>query len=188
MTVNELYEELNFVSAARENRLMYSKMVLDDMSLFPKLIEILFMVDDKKSSKAAWIFEYVCNDYIYAIIPHLDIFTTNLKRVHLDSSVRPIARVCEMIAKAYCSKQNKTMKNALQNIHKERIIEACFDWMISNQKVAVKAYSMDTLYLLGKEYNWVHPELKQILQQDYTHESAGFKARAKHVLKKIKDA
>ena len=188
MTVIELYDELSHVSAARENRLMYSKMVLDDMSLFPKLIEIMFMVDDKKSSKATWIFEYVCNDYIYGLIPYLDLFTSNLKRVHLDSSVRPIARVCEMIAKAYYSKQNKTMKNVLQNVHKERIIEACFDWLISNQKVAVKAYSMDTLYLLGKEYNWVHPELKQILQQDYTHESAGFKARAKHVLKKIKDA
>ena len=57
----------------RENRLKYSKIVLDDITLFPKLIEIMFMFDDKVSCKAAWVFEYVCTEYIYAIIPHLEI-------------------------------------------------------------------------------------------------------------------
>ncbi|MDU8886412.1 adenylosuccinate lyase [Yeosuana sp. MJ-SS3] len=188
MTINQLYETLNYVDASRENRLKYAKMVLDDMSLFPKLIEIMFMVNDPISSRAAWVFEYVCNDYIYGLIPYLDVFTKNLKQVYLDSSIRPVAKVCEMLAKEYDSKHNKTIKKNLQAVHKERIIEACFDWMISDQKVAVKAYSMTTLYLLGQEYDWVHPELKQILQHDYANESAGFKARAKQVLKKIKGA
>ena len=186
MTVNELYEELNGVNALRENRLKYSKIVLDDITLFPKLIEIMFMFDDKVSCKAAWVFEYVCTEYIYAIIPHLEIFTSNLKHIHLDSSVRPVAKVCQILAQENISKQNNTIKKVLTPLYKERIIEACFDWMISDQKVAVKAYSMTTLFILGKDYNWVHLELAQILENDYHLQSAAFKARARHVLKKIK--
>jgi len=186
MTVNELYEELSGVNALRENRLKYAKMVLDDMSLFPKLVEIMLMVDDKVSCKAAWVFEYVCTEYIYAIIPYLEIFTNNLKRVHLDSAVRPVAKVCQILAHENISKQNNTIKKVLTPMHKERIIEACFDWMISKQKVAVKAYSMTTLFILGKDYDWVHPELVQILENDYHEQSAAFKARARHILKKIK--
>ena len=100
--------------------------------------------------------------------------------------MRPVAKVCQILAQENISKQNNTIKKVLTPLYKERIIEACFDWMISDQKVAVKAYSMTTLFILGKDYNWVHLELAQILENDYHLQSAAFKARARHVLKKIK--
>jgi hypothetical protein len=186
MSTEELHKELSYVNASRENRLKYAKMVLNDMSLFPKLLEVLFMVDDKVSCKAAWVFEYVCSEYIYAIVPHLDQFTMNLKKIHLDSAVRPVAKVCELIATEYYSKKPNTLNKTLTPIHRERIIEACFDWMISDQKVAPKAYSMETLFIFGKDSNWIHKELALILEQDFQKESAGFKARAKRTLNKIK--
>lgn len=186
MTLEELYGELSFVNATRENRLKNAKIVLNDMSLLPKLISILFMTEDKVSCKAAWVFEYVCAENIYVIIPYLEEFTSNIKEVHLDSAVRPIAKICEFIAKAYDSKGHNPFKTMLSARHKERIIECCFDWMINDEKVAVKAYSMNTLFLLGKDSRWVHQELVQILERDYQQQSAGFQARARHVLKKIK--
>ncbi|MFD2433102.1 hypothetical protein ACFSO9_05800 [Mesonia maritima] len=57
--------------------------------------------------------------------------------------------------------------------------------MITEQKVAPQAYSMQTLYLLGKEVDWVHKELAMILQQNYASGSAGYKARSRKILKKI---
>jgi hypothetical protein len=45
---------------------------------------------------------------------------------------------------------------------------------------------MPTLFLLGKEYDWIHPELAMILERDYHSGSAGFKARAQHLFKKLK--
>ncbi|MFD0837046.1 adenylosuccinate lyase [Mariniflexile aquimaris] len=186
MTLEEFYEELSHVSATRKNRLQCAEMVLKDMSLFPKLIDIMFRVDDPTSSRAAWVFEFVCEEYIYAIIPYLDIFTSNLKSVHLDSSVRPMSKVCTFIANTYFSEQPNTLKKMLKPHHKERIIEASFDWLIKDEKVAPKAYAMETLYLFGKEYSWINPELAQILEQDYATQSAAYKARAKHILKKIK--
>lgn len=188
MTTAQLYKELNYVNHSREKRLYYAHLMQNNPDLIPKLLDILFMVDDKISPRAAWVFEFLCNDNIETIIPYLDVFTKNMHKVHLDSAVRPVAKICEFLAKAYTAKTNNNIKNALTETHKERIIEVCFDYMINDEKIAPKAYSMNTLFLLGKDYDWVHPELVLILERDFQMQSSGFKARARHILKKIKKA
>ena len=186
MSLEEFYNELNYVDSSRENRQKYAQMVLNDMSLFPKLMDVMFRVDDEISCRAAWVFEFVCDHYIFALVPHLDTFCTNIKKVRFDSAVRPITKVCSLIAQEYDSKQPNTLKKVLNAKHIELIIEACFDWLIGDQKIAAKAHAMDTLFILGKNQLWVHPELAQILEQDFQTQSAGYKVRAKRILKKIK--
>ena len=186
MTTEALYQELNYVNHSREKRLHYANMVIKDTSLIPKLLDILFMVDDKISPRAAWVFEFMCKEDLNEIIPHLDRFTKNMNKVHLDSAVRPVAKVCEYLVKALYSRQDHDLKKALNSEHKEKIIEACFDWMINDEKIAPKAYAMNSLFLLGRDYKWIHPELVLILERDYQMQSSGFKARARHILKKIK--
>lgn len=185
MTKAELYKELNYVNHSREKRLYYANLVIDNPELITPLLEILFQVDDKISCRAAWVFEFMCSQKIEMIIPHIDLFTKNISKVHLDPAVRPIAKVCELICNAYYGKEDSKIKQAITPIHKETLIETCFDWMINDEKVAAKAYSMNSLYLLGREYDWVHPELAIILQRDFHMQSAAFKARARHILKKI---
>ncbi|WP_341217113.1 adenylosuccinate lyase [uncultured Wocania sp.] len=186
MTTAQLYKELNYVNHSREKRLYYANLMHDNPDLVPSLLDILFMVDDEISPRAAWVFEFMCNADIETIIPYLDMFTENMHKVHLDSAVRPVAKICEFLAKAYTSKANNKIKNTLTETHKECIIEVCFDYMINDEKIAPKAYSMNTLFLLGKDYDWVHPELALILERDFQIQSSGFKARARHILKKIK--
>ena len=187
MTTEQLYKELNYVNHSREKRLFYAHLMQDNPDLVPKLLDILFRVDDKISPRAAWVFEFMCNDDIDTIIPYLDTFTKNMHKVHLDSAVRPVAKICEFLAKAFTSKLANNIKKALTETHKERIIETCFDYMINDEKIAPKAYSMNTLYLFGKTYDWVHPELALILERDFQMQSSGFKARARHILKNIKN-
>lgn len=189
MTTEQLYNELNYVNHSREKRLFYANLMQDNPNLIPKLLEILFNVDDKISPRAAWVFEFMCNHNINTIIPYLDTFTENMHKVHLDSAVRPVAKICEFLAKAYTDKtdnNNNNIKKALTKTHIERIIENCFDYMITDEKVAPKAYSMTTLFMFGKNYDWVYPELTRILEEDFSKQSAAFKARARHILKKIK--
>ena len=171
---------------SREKRLHYANMVIGNPELVRPLLEILFDVDDKISCKAAWVFEFMCSHTLERIIPHLEVFTENMSKVHLDPAVRPVAKICELITTAYYGKEDSKIKQNLTTVHKERIIEACFDWMINDEKVAAKAYSMNSLYLLGTEFDWIHPELVTILQRDFHIQSAAFKARARHILKKIK--
>lgn len=185
LTTTQLYDELNYVNHSRENRLKYANLLLAQPELVPKLLDILFMVDDKISCRAAWVFEFMCGENIEAIIPFLDVFTHNIHRVHLDSAVRPVAKVCEYLVKALYSKTENKIQTALTPKHKENIIEACFDWMIKDEKIAPKAYAMNTLFLLGKDIHWIHPELAIILERDFQKQSSGYKARARHILKKI---
>lgn len=186
MTTKQLYKELDFVNHSRENRQKYALLVIHNPELLNNVLDILFNVDDKVSPRAAWLLEFVAREDLNTILPHLDRIISEMHKVHLDSAVRPIAKVCEYLIEAYYYKTPHKIKDLLTPLHKERIIELSFDYMITNQKVATKAYSMNTLYLLGKEYDWVHPELKQILEQGFASGSAAYKARARKLLKKIK--
>ncbi|MGB1309457.1 MAG: adenylosuccinate lyase [Oceanihabitans sp.] len=186
MTTSQLYQELNYVNHSREKRLFYANLVLDKPKLIPKLLEILFLVDDKISPRAAWVLEFLCKENLEAFLPYLDAFTKNMHRIHLDSAVRPVAKICEYLVKAYYSKSENSVQKALLPKHREKIIAVCFDYMINDEKIAPKAYAMHTLYLLGKENSWIHPELVLILERDFKMQSSGFKARARHIIKKIK--
>lgn len=185
MTKDQLYRELNYVNHSREKRLYYANLVIDNPELVKPLLKILFDVDDKISCRAAWVFEFMCGEQLEEIIPHLDIFTQNVSRVHLDPAVRPVAKICEYLIKAYYSKTENKIKKYLTETHKEKIVESCFDWMINDEKIAPKAYAMNSLFLLGNEYQWIHPELAMILERDFQMQSSGFKARARHILRKI---
>ena len=185
MTTDQLYQELNYVNGTRQSRLKYAGLILDTPSLLPELLDVLFMVDDKISCRAAWVFEFVCNENLEICIPYLDRFIENIHKVHLDSAVRPVAKVCDYLITAYYAKKDDFIKKELQPKYRERIIENCFDWMINDGKMAPKVYAMNALFLLGKDYDWIHPELASILERDYQVQSPGFRARAKHILNKI---
>ena len=173
-----LIEQLNNIeNAKRVNRLRVSNLVLKNPEIFPFLLDIVFDISDKTSIKAAWVLEFVCKEKLEWLTPYLDYFTENIGSIKQDSAVRPISKICEFIAKAYFSKNNSIVKDMLTKEHLDSIIETGFDWLISQHKVAVKAYTMTTLFLLGKNYDWVHQELKLIIQQNITKETAAYKAR-----------
>ena len=117
--------------------------------------------------------------------PYLDRFVQGLKGVRPESSIRPLAKICELLLISYYKPRTGTTQPPLNQDHKEIITAACFDWLISTEKVAPKAYSMQSLLLLGKEIRWVHPELRAVLDQQYAEGSPAYQARARHILKKL---
>ncbi len=169
-------------NASRENRLRVSNVVINNHQLFPVLLEIVFDIDNRMSIKAAWVLEFVCKEKLEWLIPHLDYFCENIHKVQFDSVVRPIAKICEILAKAYTSKKERRFCEEIKDYHIEKMIEAGFDWLIGKQKVAVKAYTMEMLFLFGKNKVWVSEELKLIIEQNIPEESAAYKARGKKIL------
>ncbi len=187
MTKEQLLAELKYVNHSKEKRDHYSQLFMNQPENIPLLIEIAFNVNEKNSFRAAWILEFMCSAELSLLIPHLDVFTENLHVINHDSAKRPMAKICEIITTAYYHKESVDVQKVLKFVYKERIIEASFDWMINDEKVAVKAYAMNSLYLLGKEFDWIHPELQLILEKDFAHQSAAFKARARHILARLKN-
>lgn len=186
MTKSELYESLNYVNHSREKRTEMSTLVLNHPDLIMPLIQICFEADNPISSRACWVMEFTAKENISYIFPYLDTFTASLGTLHLDSSVRPIAKICECLIKSYFSRVENLTQKTLTNLHLEQITTACFDWLIGDHKVAAKAYSMTSLLLLGRKFDWIHPELKMVLEQNYNEGSAAYKARARMTLEKIR--
>lgn len=178
-----LIQQLDAIeNAKRVNRLRVADLVLENPVLFKYLLELVFDFDNKLSIKAAWVLEFVCVKKLEWLVPHLNYFTQNIGNIKFGSAVRPVAKICELLAKCYTSKNNSDIKNNLTTAHLDQLIETGFDWLISDHKVAVKAYTMEMLFLVGKNHNWVHEELQLIIQQNITNESAAYKARGKKIL------
>ncbi len=178
-----LIHQLNNIENARlVNRTKVAHIVLENKELFKYLLDIAFEIDNKISIKAAWVLELVCDKKLEWLAPHLNYFTENLSIVKFESAIRPLSKICQFLAKSYTSTTPSIVQSAIKTTHIEKMIEAGFDWLISDQKVAVKAYAMEQLFLFGKNTDWVHEELQLILQQNITRESSGYKARGKKIL------
>ena len=174
-------------NAKRENRNKVANIVRDNKELFKDLVAITFWIDDKISIKAAWILEWICtHDNLNCMLPHLDEFTENIAKLKFDSAIRPCAKICEHLAHAYTSKDKNDFQNMLTTKNIDTIIETGFDWLITPQKIAVRAYTMNTLYLFGLQQDWVHPELEHLISTKIIKESKGCKARGTYILAMIK--
>ena len=186
---NQLYllEQLNNLETAkRENKQRIANIVLEQAFLFEELVTITFWIDKKISIKAAWVLEWICtHQNLDFILPYLKEFTSKISSLKFDSAIRPCAKICEYLATAYYAKSANKTKETLTLVHIDAIVETGFDWLITPQKIAVRAYTMNTLYLFGLEKEWIHPELKHLIETKIIHESKGTKARGKHVIKLI---
>lgn len=181
--LSELQAKLDYVNTYRENRLMAAQYVLENQHLFGELVTICFSPEDKNNHKACWILEFVSYEELIWLQPHLDFLCSNLKVLKDESAIRPIAKVVQLLVKSHYKKNDDSILLSEENL--QDCIEASFDWLINDIKVATKAYSIRTLYVLGNHYDWIHPELQIILNKDYGDHSAAYKAVAKEVLKKI---
>ena len=173
-------------TAKRDNRQRVANIVLNNQDLFKDLISITFDIENKLSIKASWILEWICtHHHLNWILPHLDKFTSEIKKLQFDSAIRPCAKICEHLATAYYAKTNNDVKTTLTTKQIDAIVETGFDWLITPQKIAVRAYTMNTLYFFGLEKDWIHPELKHLIETKIIHESKGCKARGKFILEMI---
>jgi hypothetical protein len=176
---------LSTMNAKRESRLSVVNEVLKNNSLFPYLLEFTFNVSSKNSIKAIWVLEIICLKNIQLLLPYVNDFVSKLHLIYYEGAIRSASKICNVLAITFTSKNDTIVKETLTKNQQNAIIEVCFDWLIGQHKVATKAYAMNVLYLLGKNSDWVHQELKAIIEQHIVTESAAYKARGKITLSLI---
>ena len=182
-----LSEQLHLMENPKiENRQKVANIILQDKKLFKTLIFITFNIDDKLSIKASWILEWICtHHHLTWILPYIDLFSEKINTVKFDSAIRRCAKIYEHLAIAYDSKKSIGNKNYLTTKHIEKIVSTGFDWLMTPQKIAVRAYAMQTLYIFGLYEDWIHPELKHLITNTIIHESKGTKAKGNLILQLI---
>lgn len=178
---------LSYEKAYRSHRLAAANWVLQHTETFPELLQYCFANDPIISHKANWVLEFVCLDSLDLLYPQLDFFFKKISTVKTDSSVRPLAHICELLILQYYKKKDTILLKMFTEVHKEQLASCCFDWLITDQKVACQVRAMTCLYYLGTESDWIHPELQTILASKISVGSAGYQSRGKKTLKLIQD-
>lgn len=177
-----LYDKIRNVTAHRKSRDENKNFVLSHREYLEDLIRFSFDAADLDSHKACWILEFVAYERVSWLQPHLDFICSHLGILKDESAIRPIAKICQLLVTSHFNKDSEII---LSQIQLQQITEACFDWLINDTKVAPKAYSIRTLYALGKHFDWIHPELKIIIDKEYSQQSPAYKAVAKQILPRI---
>lgn len=173
-------QQLYSSTAHRKPRENLRNWVLNDTSVLDELIAVAFDTKDKFHFKACWILELIFEQKIELIIPYLDKFCEVVSVYTHDSAIRPMAKIIRFVVSENYSKNPKFHLSEKQ-IH--QLTECCMDRLISDEKVATKAYSAETLFILGKHQSWIYPELKQILSDGYSEHSPAYRATARKILK-----
>ena len=185
MSSSELLQQLSYTKAYRKNRLDAAHWVINHSETFGELLTYCLTAKDNLSYKAAWVLEFVYLEKPELLLRHLDFFFEKLPTITRDQTLRPLAHICEMIAISYYKKEEEELRLQFTETHKKTMTECCFDWLITDKKIACQARAMTALFHLGTEFEWIHSELQQIIEQNIYLGSAGYKARGKNTIKQI---
>lgn len=172
------YKLLSESTAHRISREFIRDYVVQHPEKLQYLLEIVLNEKDKIHNKACWSLELIFEIKLELILPYINEFLEKIGKFKNHSAIRPVSKIYLFLSKS------KTIK--LTENQETKIIETCLDWLIQDEKVAAKAYSMITLYNFGKKYSWINEELKTILSEDFFKHSAAYKAAAKDILRKLK--
>lgn len=177
----DYYKNISNCTCYRKDREQNRNLALRNTEFLEKVIEVAFNPNDKAHHNACWILELICERKLKLIVPYLDGFCDVLPKLKNDSAIRTMSKICLFIAKS----NHRSNGIKLTQMQETQLLETCLDWLIGDEKVATKATTIKTLFVLGKKYDWVHDELKTILQQGYSEHSAAYKAVTRNILKKI---
>jgi hypothetical protein len=183
--LQELYKALKDVDHSRQKRKTMAQQVVQHPTWIGPLLEIAQKEEDPISYRASWILEFSIREDLSLLYPYLDLFVAGLPKITLEPSVRPMAKMCEMLAISYFKQKHNATRSVVQKAHLKDMATVCFDWLIGPYKVAPKAYSMTSLFHLGTQIPWIHEELKCLLQQQYASGTPAYRARAGLILKRL---
>lgn len=146
------------------------------------LLQEVFEEDKNGTFNASWTFDHLMRKRLSYLLPIFEPFVQGLGQLTSASCIRPMAHVCEMVTEAYFTTKATAFQNTITEEQLEKILTVCFDWLIGDHKVAAKVFAMTSLYHLGKKFMWVHPALKQVVEDTMATGSAGYRHRAKKTL------
>ena len=137
---------------------------------FTALMNCFLDEDYRLAQRAAWSVSWAARQKPEMIKPHVKALVTVLhkKEVH-PAVIRNSVRVLQEIQ--------------IPESFRGEVMDACFRFLESNETpVAIKAFSLNTLFNLSKIYPEIKPELSLIIEERWPHETAAFHSRARKIL------
>ncbi len=122
------------------------------------------------AQRAAWSVSWAAKQKPAMVLPYLPLIVQQMQEpgVH-DAVKRNAVRILEDI-------------DIPEELH-GAVMHACFGFLEDPATaVAIKAFSLTTLFNLSKKYPEIQPELRLIIQNNWDNESAAFKSRGRKIL------
>lgn len=159
---------------SRANIDTITKSIGNNKAEFKKIIDIIYKEKAPLPQRASWLLSTVNSKHPELLIPYLSKFVTTITSFKVDGIKRHLLQVLS----------EHTVPEKLQG----KLINICFDFILSSDEaVAVKVFAMQCVANIAKEHRELIPELKSAIEDQLPKTTAAFHARAKRVLKELKN-
>jgi len=149
------------------------KWVGNDQQRFNELFKLFLHDEYRVVQRSAWPLGYAVIAHPRFISKHWSALIKNLKQPNLHDAVkRNSIRLLEDIA--------------IPKKYHGEIMNVCFKFLEDPaEALGIKVFSMSVLGKLARGYPDIIPELRLLIEEQLPNQTAGFKSRAKKVLKNI---
>lgn len=143
-----------------------------DKKRFSLLMELFLGKDARLSQRASWAVSYCAEANPTFIIPYLEAMVANLENPVHNAVKRNTIRILAEV------EIPETLLGTVADI--------CFRFLDDPQEaIATRVFSMSVCFNITKREPELANELRLIIEDHYPHGSAGFKSRARRVLKEL---
>lgn len=145
----------------------------DDQSRFNALFKLFLNNESRVTQRAASLVIYCVMNHPKFMKNNFEKLITKLKKSGIHNSIkRNSVRLFQAID--------------IPEKHEGEIMELCFANVESpTETVSVKAFSLMILVKLAKKFQETIPEIKILIEDQFIHQTAGFKSRSKKLLKQF---
>lgn len=146
----------------------------DDPVLFKKVLDFALEDKDVFAQRASRVVQLCAVKFPFLMKPHLNRIITSLPGFQNGGLKRNILRLLSQRTDQFTEEQ--------QGI----LLDVCYKFIMnSEEKPAIKVYSMDILYDISNQYPDLKKELISCIENQMPTASAGIKSRSKKMLKKL---
>ncbi len=140
---------------------------------FKELMQCFLSNEYRLAQRAAWSVSRAARQQPEMIAPYIKDLVAQLHRNDVHNAViRNSVRILEAIE--------------IPEAYHGEVMNACFSFIESpSSPVAIKAFSLTTLFNLSKIYPEIKDELKLIIEDRWDTETPAFKSRGRKILKEI---
>jgi len=139
---------------------------------FDKLMDLFLNDEYRVVQRSGWVVSHVGERYPKLMTPHIKACIAYLDNPPHDAVKRNILKVLAQID--------------VPEEHQGLLVDKCFKFLYDpKEPIATHVFAMQCIFEIGKKEPDLFYELKQILEENYENGSAGYKVRARRILKYI---
>lgn len=174
----EVFNIINNANFSIESRKQSAEFFIRNPEYISDLVLALSEETSEIQLKILMILEVLSRENLVLLSPFINEIVNKISTANNTSEKRLFSKIIHFVL--------NYEKIKIEQATKDLIIGKSFDWLLTEKATAVQVFSMQNIYDLKAEADWIAPELQAVLENQLPGASAGFHSRAVKILKKLK--